>query len=217
MPIGNGETIRFSALGFNPFQQTRRKGRLFGNRLHCMKHNYFRKLGLCLAGGMLACFTLGAGPCGYQRAGFGGSFPKNIRTVAVQTLRNESLRYRVEQRFTQALAEEILRRGLPITLTTDTVHADALISGSLRNFGFRNVLVDNQGRTRVFEITVTTAITLRDQTANRILFDDRKLQFRGEYQLSEDPRSFFNEEDPAVDRIARDFARSVVSTMLEGF
>lgn len=176
-----------------------------------------RRCTITLAWVVLLSFSLGAGPCGYQRAGFGGSFPQNVHTIAIQTLRNESLRYRVEQRFTAALADEILRRGLPITLTTDATHADALITGSLRNFGFRNVLVDNQGRARVFEITVTTSISLRDQTNNKIIFNDPRLQFRGEYQLSEDPRSFFNEEDPAVDRIARDFARSVISAMLEGF
>ncbi len=167
--------------------------------------------------GLLALGTMGAGPCGYQRAGLGGSFPKNVRTIAIKTLVNNSLRYRVEQRFTAALANEVLRRGLPITLTTDDVHADAVVSGSLDNFGFRSVLVDNSGRARVFEITVTSAITLRDQVNNRVLYDERRLQFRGEYQLSEDPRSFFNEEDPALERIARDFARSVVTAMLQGF
>ncbi|HNB71687.1 MAG TPA: LptE family protein [Acidobacteriota bacterium] len=166
---------------------------------------------------VLVFVTVGAGPCGYKPAGKGGSLPPNIRTIAIQTFTNESLRYRVEQRFTAALADEILRRGLPIKLTTDTTHADALITGSIRNFGFRGVLVDDQGRIRLYELTITSAVTLRDQTSNRILFNDQRLQFRGEYQLSDDPRSFFNEEDPAVERMARDFARSVVTSMLEGF
>lgn len=177
----------------------------------------FSRAARCLGLVFLVLVSLGAGPCGYKPAGKGGSLPPNIRTIAIQTFTNESLRYRVEQRFTAALADEILRRGLPIRLTTDTTHADALITGSIRNFGFRGVLVDDQGRIRLYELTITSAVTLRDQTSNRILFNDQRLQFRGEYQLSDDPRSFFNEEDPAVERMARDFARSVVTSMLEGF
>ena len=29
-------------------------------------------------------------------------------------------------------------------------------------------------------------------------------------------QSFFNEENPAVDRIAKDFAQTIVSTLMEG-
>jgi len=42
------------------------------------------------------------------------------------------------------------------------------------------------------------------------------MAFEGAYQLSDDPQSFFNEENPAVDRIARDFAQTIVSTIMEG-
>jgi hypothetical protein len=40
--------------------------------------------------------------------------------------------------------------------------------------------------------------------------------FEGEYELSDDPESFFNEENAAVDRIAKDFAQTIVSTIMEG-
>ena len=49
-----------------------------------------------------------------------------------------------------------------------------------------------------------------------MLFQNPRMVFEGEYQLSDDPDSFFNEENPAVDRIAREFAQSIVSTILEG-
>ena len=58
---------------------------------------------------------------------------------------------------------------------------------------------------------------LRDQTTNKLIFDNQKLVYRGEYELAEDPRSFFNEEDPAVERLARDFARSLLTNAMEGF
>ena len=49
--------------------------------------------------------------CGYKQAGKGKSLPANIKTIAVPVFQNSSLKYRVEQRFTQAVADEILKRA----------------------------------------------------------------------------------------------------------
>ncbi len=165
---------------------------------------------------LLVC-GLGAGPCGYRRLDAGGSLPPNIRTLAVQPFTNQTLRYRVEQRLTQAVAEEILRRRLPVTLISDLERADAVLSGDIKSVTTGQALVDNRGTVRLFQIAIRSGVTLRDQTRNQVLFDHPSLEFRGEYEFSSDPRSFFNEEDAAVDRLARDFARSVVTTMLERF
>jgi hypothetical protein len=60
------------------------------------------------------------------------------------------------------------------------------------------------------------AVTIRDLKQNVILYDNQNFIFRDTFEFSEDPRSFFNEEDPAVERIARSFAESVVSTIVNG-
>jgi hypothetical protein len=166
---------------------------------------------------ILFSFCFGFGPCGYERAGSGKALPDHIKTISIQTFRNDSLRYRVEQKFTAALIDELLHRTSRFKLVADPAAADATISGNIRNFGVRHVLLDNNGRTRVFEITITAGMVMRDQTKNKVIYDNQRLVFRGEYELSDDPRSFFNEEDPAVDRLARDFAKSVLSTVMEGF
>jgi hypothetical protein len=41
--------------------------------------------------------------------------------------------------------------------------------------------------------------------------------FRNEYQISSDVNSFFEEQDPAVDRMSRDLASRLVSDVLENF
>ena len=60
------------------------------------------------------------------------------------------------------------------------------------------------------------SIVVRDLKTHKIIFQNHRMTFEGEYQLSDDPQSFFNEENPAVDRIARDFAQTIVSTIMEG-
>lgn len=144
--------------------------------------------------------------------------PKNVKTVAVPAFQFEAngLRYRVETRFTEAVSREIIRRGNGLKVQGTKTGADAVIEGTIRNFGFSGVLLDSEGRARVYEVTIVAAVTVRDLHENKILYDNQNFVFRDSFEFSNDPRSFFNEEDPAVERMARAFGESVVSAIVNG-
>jgi hypothetical protein len=144
--------------------------------------------------------------------------PKHIKTVAVPVFQFEptGLRYRIESRFTDAVIREVIRRGKGLKVRGTIEGADAVIEGNIRDFGFSGVLLDREGRARVYEVTIVCAVTIRDLKENKILYDNQNFTFRDSFEFSEDPRSFFNEEDPAVDRIARAFSESVVSAFVNG-
>lgn len=160
--------------------------------------------------------TLMLDVCGYKRAGKGNSLPSHVKTLAVPIFRNSSLKYRVEQRFTHAVIDEILRRARAINVTTDPEGADAILDGDIRSFRAAGAILDDQGRIRVWEVSIVLSVTVRDLKTRKLIYENPRLSFEGEYELSDDPQSFFNEENPAVDRIAKQFARSIVSTILEG-
>jgi hypothetical protein len=140
--------------------------------------------------------------------------PSRIRTVAVPAFQNNALRYKIESRFTGAVINELVHRGRGLRVQGDREGADAVIEGIIKSFTFSGVLLDDKGRARVFEVTIVAAVTVRDQTENRVLYDNQNAVFRGEYEFANDPRNFFNEEDPAVERMARSFAESIVSTLI---
>lgn len=144
--------------------------------------------------------------------------PKHIRTIAVPAFQFEAraLRYRVSSRFTDAVSREIIRRGGGLKVQGTLEGADAAVEGTVRDFSFTGVLLDREGRARVYEITIIAAVTIRDLKENKILYDNQNFIFRDSFEFSSDPRTFFNEEDPAVDRIARAFSESVVSTIVNG-
>jgi hypothetical protein len=143
--------------------------------------------------------------------------PSHIRTVAVPPFQNQALRYKIEARFTEAISNEIIRRGHGLRVQSEPEGADAVVDGVIRSFAFGGVLLDERGRARIFEVTVVGAVTVRDQVQNRVLYDNQNYVYRGEFEFTNDPRTFFNEEDPAVQRIARNFAESLVSTLVHGF
>jgi hypothetical protein len=144
--------------------------------------------------------------------------PKHIKTIAVPAFQFEvqGARYRVESRFTEAVMREIIRRGRGLKVIGSRQGADAVVEGTIRDFSFTGVLLDREGRARVYEVTIVAAVTIRDLDENKILYDNQNFIFRDSFEFSQDPRSFFNEEDPAVERMSRAFAESVVSTIING-
>ena len=140
--------------------------------------------------------------------------PTHIRTVAVPAFQNDALRYKLESRFTAAVMDELIHRGRGLRVQGEREGADAVIEGVMKSFNFSGVLLDDKGRARIFEVTIVAAVTVRDQTQNRVLYDNQNFVFRGEYEFANDPRNFFSEEDPAVQRMARSFAESIVSTLI---
>lgn len=144
--------------------------------------------------------------------------PKNVKKVAVPPFQFEAraLRYRLESRFTDAVVREVIKRGQGLRVQGTTEGADAVIEGSLRDFSFGGVLLDRTGRARVYEITIVGTVTVRDTRENKILYDNQNFIFRDSFEFADDPRTFFNEEDPAVERIARAFSESVVSAIING-
>jgi hypothetical protein len=146
--------------------------------------------------------------------------PSRIKTVAVPAFQNESLRFKVESRFTEAVINEIVRRGKGLRVQGSREGADAVVDGVIKSFTFSGVLLqptDPDARARIFEVEIRAAVTVRDQIENRVLYDNQNFVFRGEFEFANDPRTFFNEEDPAVQRMARSFAESIVSTLVNGF
>lgn len=161
-------------------------------------------------------FVLGFTEC-YKPVTNSG-LPNNVKTIAVPAFQFEAkgLRYKVESRFTDAVSREIIRRGNGLKVQGSRTGADAVLEGTIRDFAFSGVLLDSQGRARVYEVTIVTAVTIRDVRNNTILYDNQNFIFRDSFEFTSDPRSFFNEEDPAVERMARAFAEAAVSAFVNG-
>jgi len=167
---------------------------------------------------LLALVSISAGFTDCYKPVTKSGLPTDIKTVSIPAFQFEgrALRYRVETRFTDAVTREVIRRGNGLKVQSSRTGADAVLEGTVRDFGISGVLLDSEGRARVYEVTIVTAVTIRDLKTGKILYDNQNFIFRDSFEFSSDPRSFFNEEDPAVDRIARAFAEATVSAFVNG-
>ena len=154
--------------------------------------------------------------CGYALVGTGkGSLPEEVRTVYVETFVNETTRVGLEQILTDAVLRELSarRRLKPIAREGD---ADAVLRGRLVSFGVQAVRFDDLGRALEYEISVTAKLTLTERATEKVLFENPSFLFREPYKVS-GAAEYTNVETTAIETLARPLARSLVTTLLEGF
>jgi outer membrane lipopolysaccharide assembly protein LptE/RlpB len=165
----------------------------------------------------LGAGLLPAAGCGYHVAGRTNALPVGIRTIAVPAFQNRTSTYRVEQRLTEAVVHALLARtSYRIVAKPDA--ADAVLLGEVSNIANSAVVFDPEtGRATTILVTVTMKVRLQQRSTGNVLYRNDNFVFREPYEISTDVPSFFEEDGPALDRMARDFAAQLVSDVLENF
>jgi outer membrane lipopolysaccharide assembly protein LptE/RlpB len=162
-----------------------------------------------------AAFLLAA--CGYHVAGRPTGAPAEWRTIAIPAFKNDTTHDRIEQRFTEAVIREFIART-KYRIVQDPASADAVLHGEVLSIDTNPVLFNaTTGEVTAMLVTVQVKVELDDVVSKKPVYQNADMTFRDEYQISSDPQSFFNEEDPALGRMSRDFASHCVATILEGF
>ena len=72
------------------------------------------------------------------------------------------------------------------------------------------------GRAASVLVVVSMRVSLTDRQG-KVLYQNPAYLFREQYEVSQDLASFFEEDSPAFRRLSQDFARTLVSNVLEGF
>lgn len=172
----------------------------------------------CL-GILLVLLSLGCLSCGYHVRGSGGKLPEGIHSLGIPTFKNLTDHYKVEQILTGAVLKEFsLRANVPVN--SDKSGVDAVLLGDVRNvsatavtFGTQKIGSQTYGST--FLITVQISAKLMRLKDSSVIWQNDDFLYRESYVLNTNIRDFFSEENPALERLARSFAASLASTVLE--
>jgi outer membrane lipopolysaccharide assembly protein LptE/RlpB len=166
---------------------------------------------------VLAALVLGAAGCGYHVAGHAARLPSDWKVIAIPAFTNNTTRYRIEQRFTQAVIREFITRT-KYRIVQNTQSADGVLHGEVVSIETNPVLFDaTTGQVTTMLVTVHTKVLLVDNKTQKTVYQNTDMVFRDEYQISSDVASFFEEQDPALERMSRDMASQLVSNVLENF
>jgi len=177
-----------------------------------MKH-----LSRVMVAALAACSILLTVACGYRVAGAATRLPPDIKTIAVPTFANQSTRFRIEQKVSAALTREFIERTA-FRVTPDPAGADAVLKGTITAVKSGVLTFDpNTGRATTFQIQVNASVELIDLHTKKVVFSNPHYVFREEYQVSQSTTALYEEDEPALDRLSRDFAHTLVTDILENF
>lgn len=169
------------------------------------------------AGVLILLVALVSAGCGYHGAGRATNLPPDLKTLAIPAFVNHTHTYRVEQVLTGAVVREFTSRTNYRIANQVTESADATLRGDVMTAELAPLTYDsNTGRASSALITVTMKVQLVDRQG-KVLYENQSYTFREQYQVSREISSFFEEESPALDRLSRDFARTLVSNVLEAY
>ena len=164
--------------------------------------------------------------CGYHVAGKSDALPKSIHVIAVPALENKTTSYRIEQRLTAATVHEFLAKTR-YRVVPNPANADAVLRGKVLSLEAVPLLFDTKtGRATAMLVTVKCEITFEERESGKILYHSDNFLFRNQYEISvninnpTDPtsvRNFFDEQDPALERLAQDFATRLVAAVIENY
>jgi len=187
---------------------------------------------------MSSAFLLGMAvtlwSCGYHVAGHSNALPKSIQVIAVPAMENKTTSYRIEQKLTAATIHEFLTKT-HFHVVSDPDAGDAVLRGKVVSIELTPLVFQTTttpatsvspatsvAQATVMLVTMKCEVTLTEQTTDKVLYHTDNFLFRNEYELATslspaNVASFFQEGDPALDRMSRDFAQRLVAAVTENY
>lgn len=166
---------------------------------------------------MLPLLLLAAASCGYHTSGHVVQLPENVKTIAVPAFVNQTKTYKIEQMLTESVVREFTTRMHYHILNDSSEAADATLRGTVLSTVASPLTYNSAtGQASSVLVVVSMKVALTDREG-KVLYQNPAYVFREQYEVSQDLNSFFEEDTPAFRRLSQDFARTLVSNILEGF
>ncbi len=172
---------------------------------------------------MLVAAALPLAGCGYSLAGKGNFLPDYIAVIAIPTFANRTDRVAIEEVFTRKVVDEFTSRG-KYRIQTDTAGADALLQGTVIAFVTAPTVLEGSSldtaqasQAATYTVTVRAQVQFKDLVKDKVLWQSNSFQFRDDYEVGDNPDQFFDQEGLTLQRLAEEFAKSLVSSILEAF
>jgi outer membrane lipopolysaccharide assembly protein LptE/RlpB len=155
--------------------------------------------------------------CGYHTVGHSVQLPANVKTIAIPTFKNETNTYRIEQMLTNSVVREFTTRTHYHILNDPGEGADATLRGTVLSTSASPLTYNSAtGQAASVLIVVSMKVSLSDRQG-KVIYQNPAYLFREQYEVSQDLASFFEEDSPAFRRLSQDFARTLVSNILEDY
>jgi hypothetical protein len=171
-------------------------------------------------GVLLLVLLLAHTGCGYSLAGRGSFLPAYIQRIGIPVFENETAVFDLNRQVTERVRSEFIGRG-KYTIVPESTGVDALLTGTVASVTLTPVAFNTQQQATRYALVLTARVEFKDMRANKVLWTNASMQYREEFPLDVtatlDTSTFLGQDVNARERMANEFARALVSAILEAF
>ena len=155
--------------------------------------------------------------CGYHAVGSSASLPPHVHTLSVPQFKTNAETYHTEAVMTNAVVREFAARThFRVSPSVDPT-ADVVLHGTILKEAVTPLTYNaSTQESSSFLLTIVVSVTLEGRDG-KVLYENKNYVYRQQYQSTTDLPTFLQENPAAIERLSRDFARALVSDVLEGF
>ena len=158
--------------------------------------------------------------CGYALVGRGNALPEHIKRIGVPSFTNLSETPELDRILTEAVRQELLSKGR-YTVVPDSTGVDAVLTATVRPVTHGVAALTDSRQAQRYLITVSATVEFKDLRDNKVLWSNGNMRVSDDYELpsgaTDSPAAVFSQDQNAMARLAKSFARSLVAAMLEAF
>ena len=186
--------------------------------------------------------AIGLAGCGYHVAGHYNTLPKTIHVIAVPPMENKTSTFKIEQQLTAATIHEFLAKTT-YKVVSNPDDGDAVLTGKVLSMEVVPLIFQStpntpsgqqtQAQATAMMVTMKCEVTFRERANDKILYHTNDFLFRNEYELGSPQtttsggggpsftkaqvETFFQEGQPAMLRMSKDFASRLVAAITENY
>lgn len=160
------------------------------------------------------------GGCSYTLAGRGSFLPSYIHVIGIPLFVNKSPIFDLDRQVTDQVRAEFIGRG-KYTIKPDASGVDGLLTGTITGVFLTPVAFNSAQQATRYALSMSATVEFTDMTTNKVLWSNPSMQYREEFALNPtnaiDTTTFLGQNQNAQQRMASEFARALVSAILEAF
>jgi len=169
---------------------------------------------------LLVAASVASSACGYALAGRGNTLPAHIRIIGVPQFTNESRTPDLDQLLTEAVRQELQGRGR-YRIVSESSNVDAVLTASIQPLLLTPTEFTSAGASK-YTVTVLANVEFVDQKEKKPFWANPVFRVSEDYVVpnvvpTSDASAAFSADKNALDRLARNFARTLVTSILEAF
>jgi hypothetical protein len=155
--------------------------------------------------------------CGYHVGGRADLVPKSVQTISIPAFLTISTRYKLVDALPQEIGREFMARTR-FRIVNDPSVADAVLSGTVNSAVASPTVSDPAtGSSTSIRVSVSLTVRLVERTTGRVLYSRATWGVHQDYAVAVTAHDFFDESGPAFDRLCREVAHNLVSSVVENF